>query len=76
MTYWPYLIVNSSQLDNLTIMRSALRGSKRKKRALRSQLQSGHIRRAMSEDELEKDDEDGESMTDKRLRVEDEDLEG
>ena len=51
--------------------RTLLRGSKRKKRSIRSQIQSGALRRALSEDELEKDlgdEEDGESMTDKRLR--------
>ena len=58
---------SKSQVENLTLVRTMLRGSKRKKRAILSQIQSGNIRRALSEDEL--DQEDAESMSDKRLKV-------
>ena len=44
--------------ENQALMRNLLRGSKRKKRAIISELQSGSLRRALSEDELGPGDED------------------
>ena len=40
------------QTENVALMRNLLRGSKRRKRAIISELQSGSLRRALSEDEL------------------------
>ena len=48
--------------ENHALMRNLLRGSKRRKRAIISELQSGSLRRALSEDELGPgDEESGES---------------
>ncbi len=40
----------------MALLRSLLRGSKRRKRALRSEINSGAIRKALSEDEMDEDD--------------------
>ena len=42
--------------EHVALLRSLLRGSKRRKRALRSELTSGAFRRALSEDENEEND--------------------
>ena len=44
--------------ENRALMRNLLRGSKRRKRAIISELQSGSLRRALSEDELGPGDEE------------------
>ena len=44
--------------ENQALMRNLLRGSKRRKRAIISELQSGSLRRALSEDELGPGDEE------------------
>ena len=50
--------------ENVALMRNLLRGSKRRKRAIISELQSGSLRRAMSEDELGPGDEENEHNED------------
>ena len=47
----------NNQSEQVALLRTLLRGSKRRKRALRSELTSGALRRALSEDEEEEDDE-------------------
>ena len=56
---------NKKSTENRALMRNLLRGSKRRKRAIISELQSGSLRRAMSEDELGPGDEDIENLEDK-----------
>ena len=52
------------ETENVAIMRNVLRGSKRRKRAFISELQSGSLRRALSEDELGPADEENEQKDD------------
>ena len=56
---------NKKSTENRALVRNLLRGSKRRKRAIISELQSGSLRRAMSEDELGPGDEDIEDIDDK-----------
>ena len=46
---------SKNKSEHSALLRTLLRGSKRRKRALRSELNSGSFRRAMSEDEQEDD---------------------
>ena len=48
---------DNSQNEQVALLRTLLRGSKRRKRALRSELTSGALRRALSEDEEDEDTE-------------------
>ena len=53
---------NKKSTENRALMRNLLRGSKRKKRAIISELKSGSLRRTMSEDELGPGDEENEEL--------------
>ncbi len=48
----------NNEKEQAALMRTLLRGSKRRKRAIRSELTSGNFRRALSEDEMEDEDQD------------------
>ena len=48
---------DNNQNEQVALLRTLLRGSKRRKRALRSELTSGALRRALSEDEEDEDTE-------------------
>lgn len=48
---------SNNQNEQVALLRTLLRGSKRRKRALRSELTSGALRRALSEDEEDEDTE-------------------
>ena len=49
---------SKNKSEHSALLRTLLRGSKRRKRALRSELNSGSFRRALSEDEQEDDPDD------------------
>ena len=49
---------SKNKQEHSALLRSMMRGSKRRKRALRSELNSGSFRRALSEDEQEDDPDD------------------
>ena len=51
--------------ENRALMRNLLRGSKRRKRAIISEIQSGSLRRALSEDELGPGDEESVELEEK-----------